>query len=133
MSSAHGSGVTAKRITRQNLVQHIRQDTESRGDTAEWTVAWDAFPSAAYWQGIAETAAENACRAQGYPSVSNVVFGQGHNNDPGTNNQPINDRFRGNYLGWFFVNHHGSANQLAARQSRSWTATCKKVIRRTRK
>ena len=134
MSSAHGSGVTARRLTRHALVQHIRQDTESRSDSGTWTVAWDTFPSAAYWQEIAETAAQNACRAQGYPSVSNVVFGRGHDNDKGSNALPINDRVRGDYLGWFFVNHFtGSANQLAGRQSRNWTATCKKVVRRTRK
>ena len=132
--AADGSPNTGKRRSRYYLVRDIRQDTETRGDTAEWTVAWDAFPSAAYWQEIAETQAKAACRAQGYPSVSNVVFGQGHNNDPGSNALPVNDRFRGNYLGWFFYNRQPSPNhRISARQSRSWTATCKKVVRRTRK
>ena len=93
-------------------------------------VAWATFPSAAYWQELAETAAKNACRAQGYPSVSNVVFGQGHNSDVGSG---TNDHFRGNYLGWFFYSRHSTHNWLSARQSRTWTANCKKTIRRTRK
>ena len=132
-NQADGSHVTAQRHARYYLVRDIQLDTETRGNTAEWTVAWDTFPSAAYWQEIAETQAKAACRAQGYPQVSNVVFGRGHNSNPGTNALPINDRFRGNYLGWFFYNRHPSANRLSARHSRTWTATCKKVIRRTRK
>ena len=134
ISNAHGAGETPYRLARYNLVRDIRQDTITRSDTGTWTVAWATFPSAEYWQEIAETAAQNACRAQGYPQVTNVVFGRGHNNDPGSNALPVNDRFRGNYLGWFFYNRQASPNhRISARQSRTWTATCKKVIRRTRK
>ena len=128
--SADGSHVTAKRRARYYLVRDIRQDTVTRQDHLAWTVAWDTFPSAAYWQEKAETQAKAACRAQGYPSVSNVVFGQGSSDDKGSG---TNDRDRGDGLGWFFYNRHPTHNQLSARQSRTWTATCKKVIRRTRK
>ena len=131
-SGADGLPATGKRRSRNLLVQHIRQDTESRGDSNAWTVAWDTFPSAAYWQERAETQAKAACRARGYPQVSNVVFGRGHNNDRGVVGGS-NDQFRGDYLGWFFYNRHQSATWLSARQSRTWEATCKKVIRRTRK
>ena len=132
MGSAHGSGQTAKRITRHALIQHIRQDTVDRDATLTWSVDWETFPSAAYWQDLAETQAKAACRAQGYPSVSNVVVRPGSNDDPGSKTS-TNDRWRGDNLGWFFVNFHQTANQLAGRQSRNWEATCKKVIRRTRK
>ena len=131
-SNADGQQNTAKRRARYYLVRDIRQDTESRGDSTQWTVAWDAFPSAAYWQDLAETQAKAVCRGQGYPSVTNVVFGRGHNNDRGVVGGS-NDQSRGDYLGWYFYNRHSSAHWLSARQSRTWTATCKKVIRRTRK
>ena len=132
ISNAHGAGETPYRLARYNLVRDIRQDTVTRSDTGTWDVAWATFPSAAYWQGLAETQAKAACRAQGYPQVSNVVVGPGHNGNAGSKTSS-NDRWRGDNLGWFFVNHHGTALQLAARHSRTWTATCKKVIRRTRK
>ena len=129
--NADGSPTTARRRARFYLVRDIRQDSVERRHDHAWTVAWDTFPSAAYWQDLAETQAKAACRAQGYPQVSNVVFGQGHNENVGSG---TNDHFRGNYLGWFFYNRQPSPNhRLSARQSRSWTATCKKVIRRTRK
>ena len=132
MINNQGPGETPRRLTRHALVQHIEQDNEIRYSTAEWDVAWATFPSVAYWQEIAETAAQNACRAQGYPSVSNVVVRPGHNNDAGSKTS-TNDRWRGDNLGWFFVSHHDTRQQLAGRQSRNWAATCKKVIRRTRK
>ena len=132
ISNAHGPGETPYRLARYNLVRDIRQDTITRSDSATWTVDWATFPSAAYWQEIAETAAKNACRAQGYPQVSNVVVTAGHSNNAGST-QSSNDQFRGNGLGWFFVNHSDGNVQPAARHSRNWEATCKKVVRRTRK
>ena len=95
-----------------------------------WDIPW-TFPSAAYWQDLAETAAQNACRDRGYPSVSNVVFKEGHSRDRGAS--LTNDRDRGAGLGWYFYNIGGSNHRFHARQSRTWEATCKKVIRRTRK
>ena len=129
-SGIDGQQGTAQRRARASLVQRIRQDTETRDETHIWQVAWATFPSAGYWQDLAETAAKAACRAQGYPSVSNVVFGQGHSTNVGSGN---NDKFRGNGLGWFFYNRAAPNHRLSARQSRTWTATCKKVVRRTRK
>ena len=129
-SATDGSQGTAQRRARASLVQRIRQDTETRGEGPTWTVAWATFPSAAYWQEIAETQAKAACRAQGYPQVTNVVFGQGHSANVGSGQ---NDKFRGNGLGWFFYNRAAPNHRLSARQSRTWEATCKKVIRRTRK
>ncbi len=63
-----------------------------------------------------------------------MVFGRGHNRDRDETDTNHAD-YTGVYLGWFFYDPNvGSANHRArARQSRTWTATCKKVIRRTRK
>ena len=95
-----------------------------------WTVVWQTFPTTAYWQEKAESAAQNACRARGAQSAINVVFGAGHNVNQGSGNPDFN---RGAGLGWFF---RDDPNQnflnYAARQSRTWRATCKKVIRRSR-
>ena len=111
-------------------------DGGNRDRTQAWTVAWATFPSVEYWQDLAETQAQNTCRDQGYPSVTNVVFTAGHDNnrgDLGTGGHVI-DRQRGANLGWFISGDLAAPGiQYAARQSRTWTATCKKTIRRTRK
>ncbi len=101
------------------------------GDTT-WNIPW-TFPSVEYWQDKAETAAKNACRDQGYPSVSNVVFGQGHRRNV-TGGNDVRRGIDDAGLGWFLrENDNAYAWRYSARQSRTWTATCKKVIRRTRK
>ena len=126
-----GSGAAQRDGKYQNVLR-IRQDTVTRGRTVAWTVPWQTFPSVEYWQDLAETAAKNACRAQGYPSVSNVVFAAGHSRGRGSDTQ---DWDRGPGLGWYYRNHPSAGNnhRYSARQSRTWEATCKKVIRRTRK
>jgi len=102
------------------------------GDT-NWNIRWDTFPSVDYWQGKAETAAKNACRARGGQSVSNVVFGQGHRRHV-TGGQDVRRGVDDAGLGWFMrENNDAYPWNYQARQSRTWTATCKKVIRRTRK
>ena len=89
-------------------------------------------PSSEGWTELAAAAAKEVCREQhGGQSVTNVVFGQGHSNDRNPGGYAGTDRGPG--LGWFFDNHDGAAYKFRARQSRTWTATCKKVIRRTRK
>ena len=130
-SQTHAGHEPAYRQSKYQLVQRIRQDTVNRPQSDAWTVDWATFPSAAYWQDLAETAAKNACRAQGYPQVSNVVVTAGHSRDRGAS--LTNDRDRGAGLGWYFYNIGGSNHRYHARQSRNWEATCKKVVRRTRK
>ena len=109
-------------------------DGVSRNKNNAWTVDWQTFPTAAYWQEKAATAATAACRARGGQSVSNVAFGRGHDliqqYDRG-----VADRDRGVGLGWFFLENDGAYPpfNFRARQSRTWTATCKKVTRRTRR
>ena len=91
-----------------------------------------ASPSTAEWKALATAAAKEVCRAQhGGQSVSNVVIGQGHSND----RTPVHNRDRGPHLGWFFddVDDRGNVIRYRARQSRTWTATCKKTTRHTRK
>ena len=101
------------------------------GDTT-WNILW-TFPSVDYWQDKAETAAKNACRARGGQSVSNVVFGQGHRRHV-TGGHDVRRGIDDAGLGWFLrENDNVYAWRYSARQSRTWTATCKKVIRRTRK
>ena len=91
--------------------------------------------NADWWQGQAEIAATAACRARGARyAAGSADFGPGHDgNQPG-----VSDRahYTGPGLGWFNAKRRNDANtadKFKARQSRTWTATCKKTIRRTRK
>ena len=88
-----------------------------------------ATPSLAQWQELAETAAAGSCAARGY-RLSKVVIGPGHSRDTGAGL-----RDNGDELGWFYWNTDTRAGwyNYRARQSRTWTATCKKTIRRTRR
>ena len=81
------------------------------------------------WQELADTVAAAACRKRGYRLVS-AVFGPGHDNRKGTGYW-----LPGDNLGWFYTDDQdgGAGHQYQARQSRTWTATCKKTIRRTRR
>ena len=95
-----------------------------------------ARPNTAEWLAMAADAATAACRARGARYVAGSAdFGAGHSNNRGTGQ---NDH--GSNLGWFYTTRstlHPTENVLywrsKARQSRTWTATCKKVIRRNRK
>ena len=93
-----------------------------------------ANPNTAWWQAQAEAAADPACRARGARYVAgSAAFGPGHSDDNGGG---VRDP---NHTGWglgFFLDKTdgpGSNVKYQARQSRTWSATCKKVIRRTRK
>ena len=92
-----------------------------------------ARPNPAEWRDLAKAVALRICREQGYPRVTNVVIGPGHNREPG-HSDPNNSGWVGANLGWFFAEtdtHPTPAVQaFIGRQSRTWTATCKKVIRR---
>ena len=92
-----------------------------------------ASPTTDQWQEMAETAAKSACRAQGYPQVTNVAFHAGHN---GNNGAVTTAEYVGNGLGLLLSENRATnpgQHIYRMRQSRTWTATCKKVIRRTRK
>ena len=136
----HGSAGTARR---RAMNRYVRVNSEG---TSGWRINWEtqaltgnlsgtARPNTEQWLELATARAKEVCRAQhGGQSVSNVAFGRGHNSEVGNTDQTHSD-FTGEHLGWFFDNHPdaGSNHQYRARQSRTWTATCKKVIRRTRK
>ena len=87
-------------------------------------------PSGDSWQVRTTAAAKEICRAQhGGQTVSNVVFAASHSRDQ----TPITNADRGPGLGWFFDNQAHPNHRYRARESRSWTATCKKTTRHTRK
>ena len=93
----------------------------------------NASPNNDWWQGQAVAAAERACRARGARYVAGSArLGPGHSENRGAGAQDS-----GPSLGFFFrrVPHPTSSSDFryASRQSRTWEATCKKVIRRTRK
>ena len=105
-----------------------------------WTLNWQtniitlpgeadsaATPTTAWWQGQAEiraaAAATSACRDRGGKYVAgSAKFGPGHNDNSGTH---------GANLGWFYGPDldTGADYKYQSRQSRTWTATCKKTIR----
>ena len=127
---------------------YARKPQDGDGNNA-WAIHWDtqafynphrsnrltgdyASPSTEEWTALAAAVAKEICREQhGGQSVSNVVIGQGHSND----RTPANNRDRGPHLGWFFddVDDRSNIIRYRARQSRTWTATCKKTTRHTRK
>ena len=127
----HAQQPSGVRDGKADQINGMDGGNRDRGDT-NWNIPW-TFPSVEYWQDKAEIQAKAACRARGGQSVSNVVFGQGHRrNVTGANDvrRGIDDAG----LGWFVrENNDAYPWKYAARQSRTWEATCKKVIRRTRK
>ena len=104
------------------------------GITDYRTSVGTATPDTAWWQAQAETAADNACRARGARPVANsAAFGRGHSEDAGGTR--TDQYYVGEGLGIFFDEDdtgQGGTYKFRARQSRAWSATCKKVIRRTR-
>ena len=109
------------------------------GDANNWTLDWQtniitdangvtssANPSRAQWQELLAAGAARSCRARGARYVAgSAELGPGHNNLKGAH---------GNDLGWFYGPDldTGGNDKYQARQSRTWTATCKKTIRRNR-
>ena len=91
-----------------------------------------AAPSLAQWQELLAAADPSAaCQARGAKYVAgSAVIGPGHSRDPG-----VGALFNGNNLGWFYwdTDNRDGFYDYRARQSRTWTATCKKTVRRTRR
>ena len=115
-------------LNRENLWQ-INWETQVITDS-NGAVVGAASPDTDGWLELATARAKEVCRAQhGGQSVSNVAFGQGHSRDK----SPVTNRDRGSHLGWFFDNTVDQHYRYRARQSRTWTATCKKTTRHTRK
>ena len=92
----------------------------------------NALPTAAQWTDMAAAAADQACRAQGARYIANSAsFGMGHSlNRKGS--LPGDDHGPG--LGFFLRTRTvGAGFEYPTRQSRTWSATCKKVIRGSRR
>ena len=101
-------------------------DRQTNIITDTFGVESSAQPSLAQWQELLSEGAARACRARGARYVAgSAAFGPGHDIHKGSH---------GNNLGWFYGPNldTGGAYKYQARQSRTWTATCKKVIRRNR-
>ena len=95
--------------------------TDLNGDTSS------ANPSLAQWQELLAAAAPRACQARSAEYVAgSAELGPGHDHNKGGH---------GNNLGWFYGPDldTGGLEKYQARQSRTWTATCKKTVRRTRR
>ena len=103
------------------------------------SVQGTARPNTDQWREMAADAATAACRARGARYVNGSAdFGAGHSVNPGAGTNNANHN--GVKLGWFYnpstlfdTVSNSYYHKAQARQSRTWTATCKKVIRRNRK
>ena len=110
--------------------------------TTDWTLNWEtnritrsgeadssATPSLDEWQELLAAGAGRVCRARGARYVDgSAAFGRGHSSSKGAG-----VRDSGDYLGWFYWDTVDGANyNYRARQSRTWTATCIKKVRRNR-
>ena len=118
----------------RNIQLGVAAGTSTWGQTGgPARIAWQTH-RAAEWQALADTLAEAACRARGYRLVS-ATFGPGHDARKGQGTW-----LPGDNLGWFYSENkwtefggQGTGHAYQAWQSRTWTATCKKTVRRTRK
>ena len=88
-------------------------------------------PKTPWWQGQAEIFAERACRARGARLVAgSAAFGRGHSESRGSGLTYVGDS-----LGIFLREEGGGPGgtiRYRGRQSRTFTALCKKTVRRNR-
>ena len=127
----NGNSITARETSKRNARGGYYGDESTFTGNHDWRTSPDPFGT--NWQELAETVAEraaaSACTARGY-RLGRVVVGPGHDNDKqwqGTWSQ-------GDNLGWFYRNTRTDGHsRYAARQSRTWRATCTKKVRRTRR
>ena len=110
----------------------ITWDTNLRyrhGNTNPHSTQTLVFPKTPWWQGQAEIFADRACRARGARLVAgSAAFGRGHNENKGTGDYDL-----GPYLGLFQRYESVSGgHRYHGRQSRTFTALCKKTVRRSR-
>ena len=139
LCSAKGSvegetGKDAAENRARNLQLGVSSITSNWGQTGgPARIAWQTH-RAAEWQALADTLAEAACRARGY-RLASATFGPGHDDRKGSAGL-----LPGDNLGWFYSENkwtelggQGTGHAYEAWQSRTWTATCKKTVRRSRK
>ena len=118
----------------RNLQLGVSSSTSNWGQTGGTErIDWQT-DSADAWQELADTVAGAACREQGY-RLARAVFCPGHDNRKGSAGL-----LPGDNLGWFYSENkwnefggQGTGHAYQAWQSRTWTATCKKTVRRSRR
>ena len=142
-STVHNGRGGAVNNARRNLIANTREVNWQTQEISTYTLSPRVVtptgnyqaPTTDQWTAMATAAAKRACRAEGYPQVTNVAFGPGHN---GNNGDITTVEYKGEGLGMVLSedqdpNNNPNHFKFQMRQSRTWSATCKKVIRRTRK
>ena len=137
LCSAKGApGTSAGKDGAENRARNLQLGVSA--NTGDWgsgtaRIDWETHRVDA-WQELADTVAGAACRERGY-RLARAVFGPGHDNRKGSGASRAGDN-----LGWFYTHNRwtelgwpGNGHAYQAWQSRTWTATCKKTVRRTRK
>ncbi len=109
---------------------NVRYTWDSNGVVTESGTGGGSFRSPDWWTAQAEALAPAACQARGGKYVEGSAdFGRGHNRDNGGGIDA-----NGDYHGWFYSsqpNQYTPSNlQSRARESRTWSAVCKKRVRR---
>ena len=142
------SGYTNNAADRQRGARHI-QSGISGSSSINWDMDWRTSAltrrsgqtrtaaglgsvTPAQWTAMAAAAAERVCRSRGARYVAGSAdFDRGHNDNRGSG-----FAWHGDNLGWFFAEEEHDTNlgnfRARARQSRTWSATCKKTVRRSR-
>ena len=111
---------------------NIVWNTDSAGRTNSRGVS--ASPTAVGWTNGAVILARNSCAERNLDYVAgSAKFGRGHS-DPNQNGHNDGRAYdTGDNLGWFLDQLSGGPNwRYRAQQTRTWTALCKKVVRRSR-
>ena len=126
----------------QSGARYVSVGRTTLQSATSWTLDWEtntvtrsgeanhqATPSLAQWQELLTAGATRVCRSRRARYVAgSAVSGPGHSREAGDGVFA-----NGGGLGWFYWDTDDGANyNYRARQSRTWTATCKKTVRRTR-
>ena len=132
-----------QQVTARTNSRHFAVGRTGSQAVTGWTLDWQtnritrtgeadssAAPSLVQWQELLVAGAVRVCRSRGARYVAgSAVIGPGHSRDKGSGN-----RDHGDHLGWFYWDvQAGVELKLRGRQSRTWTATCKKTVRRSRR
>ena len=147
--SGWGNNSTAHPGSREGAAQEARYNSAGiNGSSVDWAVNWrtqaitwrstgsgnsEASPTTVGWTNGAAIVARSSCAARNLDYVEGSAdFGSGHNNNNGAADGVA--RYTGDNLGWFLdrVPHQQNYWVFRAQQSRTWTALCKKVVRRSR-
>ena len=133
-NSVSGSRTNGRIAQSPGLTTHrrINWQTQAITNTNNGNFVQTARPNTDQWLAMATDAANAVCRSRGARYVAgSAALGPGHSDNRGGG---ANDH--GSNLGWFYDSREHDSSpgwyRTKARQSRTWTATCKKTIRRKR-